>query len=213
MTSLTPGMWFCFEEFEGVCALANNCRGMSAREKLLALRGRCRGSRVKTYTNAYRAAWKSGEVLCDPQAVYDRIQNKHLMFDESREEREVRVDGEHAALTKGKLTGHQFEPLFEASIADLEAVGLCQTPRELCLSYLRKMPPYLEKAKRNDKRLWLGDPKDGGLRGPQTWVRAEGGGTPGRFPLCVLGHPFAERGPGGRAGRGSEGDQESQGRR
>ena len=158
-----------YEEFEDVCALANNCRGMSAREKLLALRGRCRGSRMKTYTNAYRAAWKSGEVLSDPQAVYDRIKNKHLMFGESREEREVRVDGEHASLAKGKLTGHQFEPLFEASIADLEAVGLGKTPRELYLSYLRKMPPYLQKEIRNDKRLWPGDPKDGGLRGPQTW--------------------------------------------
>ena len=31
------------------------------------------------------------------------------------------------------------------------------------------MPPYLQKEIRNDKRLWLGDPKDGGLRGPQTW--------------------------------------------
>ena len=158
-----------YEEFEDVCALANNCRGMSAREKLLALRGRCCGSRMKTYTNAYRAAWKSGEVLSDPQAVYDRIKNKHLMFGESREEREVRVDGEHASLAKGKLTGHQFEPLFEASIADLEAVGLGKTPRELYLSYLRKMPPYLQKEIRNDKRLWPGDPKDGGLRGPQTW--------------------------------------------
>ena len=158
-----------YEEFEDVCALANNCRGMSAREKLLALRGRCRGSRMKTYTNAYRAVWKSGEVLSDPQAVYDRIKNKHLMFGESREEREVRVDGEHASLAKGKLTGHQFEPLFEASIADLEAVGLGKTPRELYLSYLRKMPPYLQKEIRNDKRLWPGDPKDGGLRGPQTW--------------------------------------------
>ena len=39
-----------YEEFE---ALANNCRGLSAREKLLALRGRCRGSRIKTHTNAF----------------------------------------------------------------------------------------------------------------------------------------------------------------
>ena len=45
-----------YEEFEDVCALANNCRGMSARKKLLALRARCKGSRAKTYTNAYRAA-------------------------------------------------------------------------------------------------------------------------------------------------------------
>ena len=123
-----------YEEFEDVCALANNCKGMSARERLLALRGRCRGSRLKTYTNAYGAAWKSGEVLTDPEAVYARIKAKHLVFGESREEREVRVDGEHASLAKGRLTGHQFEPLFEASIAELEAVGLGKTPRELYLS-------------------------------------------------------------------------------
>ena len=106
----------------------NNCKGMSARERLLALRGRCRGSRLKTYTNAYRAAWKSGEVLNDPEAVYARIKAKHLVFGESREEREVRVDGEHASLAKGRLTGHQFEPLFELSIAELEAVGLGKAP-------------------------------------------------------------------------------------
>jgi len=51
-----------YEEFEDVCALANNCKGMSYREQLLALRARCRGSRLKTYQNIYRAAWKSGEV-------------------------------------------------------------------------------------------------------------------------------------------------------
>ena len=93
-----------------------------------ALRARCKGSRAKTYTNAYRAAWKTGEVVDDPEAVYLRIKNKHLMFGESREEREVRIDGEHQALVKGRLSGHQFEPLFEASVADLESVGLGKTP-------------------------------------------------------------------------------------
>ena len=104
-------------------------------------------------------AWKSGEVLNDPEAVYARIKAKHLVFGESREEREVRVDGEHASLAKGRLTGHQFEPLFEASIAELEAVGLGKTPRELYLSYLRK---------RADKRLWPAD-ETPVLRAPRTW--------------------------------------------
>ena len=81
-----------YEEFEDVCALANNCKGMSFREQLLALCGRCRGSRLKTYNNVYRAAWKSGEVLSDPKAVYDRIKSRHVVFGESREEKEVRVD-------------------------------------------------------------------------------------------------------------------------
>ncbi|OLP83939.1 hypothetical protein AK812_SmicGene35243 [Symbiodinium microadriaticum] len=140
-----------YEEFEDVCALANNCRGMSAREKLLALRARCKGSRAKTYTNAYRAAWKTGEVVDDP------------------EEREVRIDGEHQALVKGRLSGHQFEPLFEASVADLESVGLGKTARELYLSYLRKMPPHLQKEIRQDKRIWPGDAKEVGLRSPAMW--------------------------------------------
>ena len=131
-----------YEEFEDACALASNCKGMSFREQLLALHGRCRGSRLKTYTNIYIAAWKSGEVLRDPKAVHDRIKSRHLVFGESRNEKEIRVDSEHALLMKGKLSGHQFEPLFEASIAELESVGLGKTPRELYLSY------------RSDKRLW-----------------------------------------------------------
>ena len=101
---------FC-EDFEDVCALANNCKGMSFREQLLALRGRCRGSRLKTYTSVYRAAWKSGEALSDPKAVCDRIKSCHLVFGESRGEKEIRVDSEHALLMKSKLSGHQFEPL------------------------------------------------------------------------------------------------------
>ncbi|CAK9039750.1 unnamed protein product [Durusdinium trenchii] len=158
-----------YEEFEDVCALANSCRGMNAREKLLALRARCRGSRLKTYQNLYRSAWKSGEVLEDPEAVYERIKSKHLMFSESREEREIRVDAEHVALMKGKLTGHQFEPLFEASVAELEAVGLGKTQRELFLSYLRKVGTSLQREIRSDKRLWGHEDK---LRGPQTWEEA-----------------------------------------
>ena len=85
------------------------------------------------------------------------------MFGESREEREVRT------LVKGRLSGHQFEPLFEASVADLESVGLGKTPRELYLSYLRKMPPHLQKEIRQDKRIWPGDSKEVGLRSPATW--------------------------------------------
>ena len=63
---------------------------------------------------------RAGNVEADPASVYERIKSKHLLFSESVEEREIRVDSEHAALLKGKLTGHQFEPLFERSIADLE---------------------------------------------------------------------------------------------
>ena len=151
-----------YEEFEDVCALANNCKGMS-------FRARCRGSRLKAFTNIYRSAWKSGEILDDPESVYRRIKNKHLVFAESREEKEVRIDAEHAALAKGRLSACQFEPLFESSISELESVGLGKTTRELYLSYLRKMPAHLQKEIRGDKRLWG---VESTLRGPQTWEEA-----------------------------------------
>ena len=54
-------------------------------------------------------------------------------------------------------------------MADLESVGLGKTPRELYLSYLRKMPPHLQKEIRQDKRIWPGDAKEVGLRSPATW--------------------------------------------
>ena len=158
-----------YEEFEDCCSLANNCKGMSYREQLIALRARCRGSRLKTYTNIYRAAWRSGEILTNPESVYTRIKEKHLIFAESKEEKEVRVDNEHVLLSKGRLSAHQFEPLFEASISELKSVGLGKTQRELYLSYLRKMPPYLQKEIRSDKRLWKGEAT---LRGPATWEEA-----------------------------------------
>ena len=101
--------------------------------------------------------------------MYKRIKAKHLMFSESPEEREIRVDAEHVALAKGKMTGHQFEPLFEASVTELETVGLGKSKRELYLSYLRKMPAHLQKEIRSDKRLWAGETQ---LRGPQTWEEA-----------------------------------------
>ena len=142
---------------------------MSFREQLLALRARCRGSRLKAFTNIYRSAWKSGEILDDPESVYRRIKSKHLVFAESREEKEVRIDAEHAALAKGRLSACQFEPLFESSISELESVGLGKTPRELYLSYLRKMPAHLQKEIRGDKRLWG---MESTLHGPQTWEEA-----------------------------------------
>ena len=105
----------------------------------------------------------------DPASVYERIKSKHLLFSESVEEREIRVDSEHAALLKGKVTGHQFEPLFERSIAELEEIGLGKTPRGLFLSYLRKVGPVFHKEIRKDKRIW---PKETELRAPRSWEEA-----------------------------------------
>ena len=136
---------------------------------LIALWSRCKGSRLKTFQNIYRQEIRAGNVETNPESVYERIKSKHLLFSESVEEREIRVDSERAALLKGKLTGHQFEPLFERSIAELEEIGLRKTPRELFLSDLRKVGPHLQKEIRKDKRIW---PKETELRAPRSWEEA-----------------------------------------
>ena len=48
-----------YEHFEDNCGLANSCKGMNYREMLLALRSRCRGSRLKTFTNLYKSAYRA----------------------------------------------------------------------------------------------------------------------------------------------------------
>ena len=123
-------------------------------------------ARRRTLTPTGLPNWKSGEVISDPEAVCNRIKNKHWMFGESREEREVRVDGEHQTLMKGKLTGHQFQPLFEASKADLEAVGLGK-----CTSRIsgRCRRIFRRRFARTSACGPETDGKDVGLRSPATW--------------------------------------------
>ena len=158
-----------YENFEDNCDLANDCDGMNFREKLVALRGRCRGTRLKSYQNIYRREWRAGTITEDAQSVYEMIKAKHLMFSESQAEKEIRIDHEFAALTKGKYSGHQFEPLFEEAITELESVGLGKSVKELFLSYLRKIGPNLSKLVRKERRIWLGEDT---LRAPISWEEA-----------------------------------------
>jgi hypothetical protein len=128
-----------YDEFENVCSYANDCGGMNYKEMLLALRPRCQGARLKTFENIMKREHRRGTTESDPKSVYLAIKSKHLMFAESAAEKEIRVDAEWAALTKGKDSANQFEPKFEAAIMALEEVGLAKNPRELYLSFMRKM--------------------------------------------------------------------------
>jgi len=157
-----------YDNFEDNCSVANNCKGMSYREKLIALKAKCRGSRLKSYDNIYKREFKKGTVATDPEKVYQMIKEKHLQFSETPQEKEIRVDSEFAALQKGKLSASQFEPMFESAITDLEAVGLGKNPRELYLSYMRKIGGLM-KVVRADRRIWKGDTE---LRSPRTWEEA-----------------------------------------
>ena len=158
-----------YEHFEDNCQLANDCRGMSFREMLVALRPRCKGARLKTFQIIYKREWKAGVVQSDPEAVYNMIKKKHLMFAETVAEKEIRIHAEWTALRKGKLTGQQFEPLFESAITDLESVGLGKSVRELYLQYMQKINSELQLAVRTDRRIWPGETI---IREPETWEEA-----------------------------------------
>jgi hypothetical protein len=118
-----------YDSFEDNCAMANDCDGMNHREMFIALRAWCRGTRLKSYQNIYQQEWRAGTILADAEKVYTLTKEKHLMFAETEAEKEIRVDNEFAILTKGENSGHQFEPLFECAITELEAVGLGKSRR------------------------------------------------------------------------------------
>ena len=105
----------------------------------------------------------------DPAAVYQMIKSKHLLFTETPDEKEIRVNREFNALMKGKMMGHQFEPAFDAVIANLEEVGLGKSRRELYLAYVEKIGPKLAQVVRRDRRLWK---EESHLRGPEIWEEA-----------------------------------------
>ena len=158
-----------YEQFEEVCGMANDCNGMGPQDMLLALRHLCMGSRLKTFTNIYKREARAGTVKTDPAAVYQMIKAKHLLFTETPDEKEIRVNKEFNGLMKGKMLGHQFEPVFDAAIANLEEVGLGKSKRELYLAYVEKIGPKLAQVVRRDRRLWEDETR---LRGPETWEEA-----------------------------------------
>ena len=85
--------------------------------------------------------------------MYQEIKAKHLMFAETREEREIRVLEEGDRLDKGRLTAYQFETLWEEHLNERAEVGLGCTAREYLLQYYRKIGPVLAKEVRKDKRF------------------------------------------------------------
>ena len=77
-----------------------------------------------------------------------------MRFVESNMEKQMRVLNEWEGLTKGKLSALQFEPQWEESLAELEAIGLARNERELCLNYLTKIGPALASDVQRDMRAW-----------------------------------------------------------
>ncbi len=163
-----------YQTFESTVQLANDGEGMSDLEMLTTLKACLKEHRLKSYELIYKRAHAAGTLKDNPGKVYQEIKTKHLLFAETREEREIRVLEEGDRLEKGKLTAYQFETLWEEHLSERAEVGLGCTAREYLLQYYRKIGPTLAKEVRKDKRFRPDGSGSGKevFRGVATWEEA-----------------------------------------
>jgi hypothetical protein len=132
-----------YDSFESTVQLANDGEGMNALELLTTLRACLKEHRLKSYELIYKKHQAAGTLKADPEKVYSEIKNKHLLFAETREEREIRVLEEGDRLDKGRLSAFQFETLWEEHLNERAEVGLrgsicCSTTVKLDLLWPKK---------------------------------------------------------------------------
>ena len=80
-----------YDTFEATIGLANDGEGMTDMEKLTTLKACLKQHRLKTYELVYRRHLTSGLVRDNPGEVYRQIRDKHLLFSETAEEKEIRI--------------------------------------------------------------------------------------------------------------------------
>ena len=153
-------------------ALANDGEGMSDMETLVTLKACLRQQRLKSYELIYKRHLNDGLLKRDPGAVYSAVKQKHLLFAETREEKELRVLDDWERFHKGRLSAHQWEVLWEEKLGEREAVGLGMTARENLIQYLRKIGDQLSREVRKDKRYREGATGAREFRGVATWEEA-----------------------------------------
>ena len=141
-----------YEQFEATIALANDGEGMTDMEALVTLKACLRQHRLKSYELIYKRHLNDGTLREDPGAVYKAVKQKHLLFAETREEKELRVLDEWERLQKGRLSAYEWEVLWEERLGEREQVGLGMTARENLIQYLRKIGDHLSREARKDKR-------------------------------------------------------------
>jgi hypothetical protein len=161
-----------FERFDETCALANDGAGMADAERLKVLLSCLRGSREKVYRVIHKRCRASGLLASNPEEVFSLIKERLMRFVETPMEKPMRVLQEWEALTKGRSSALQFEPLWDEALAELESVGLGRSARELLLAYLQKVGPQHAADIQKDQRPWPDG--EGGMvnRRVATWEEA-----------------------------------------
>ena len=162
-----------YERLEEIFGLANNGQGMSAPEKLVAMKGCLHGSRRAIYENIFKKCKGSDGLIEDADAVYKLIKLRLLRFCETAMGKQLRIRRDWDSLSKGRnMNALQFEAKWEELLADLEECGLGKTELDKFLAYVEKMGPQVGEEIRKDRRPRLDG--TGGLttRAPKSWEEA-----------------------------------------
>ena len=128
-----------FDEYENICGLANDCRGLGPQEMLLALKASLRGSRLDTYNNMRQICQEDGTLTTDPGGVYAAIKAKLLRFCRTFEEKQTLALTEWGSLFKGALNSLEFETRWDRATRKLQKYGLTRSAEELKITYLCKI--------------------------------------------------------------------------
>jgi hypothetical protein len=161
-----------YEEFESVCGLANDMRGLAPMERLLALKSSLRGSRSETYENVKKSCTENGTFTKDPEGVYDIIKGKLLRFRKTYEEKQTLALSEWNNLYKGALTALEFETRWERVIRKLARFGLERGTQELLLGYYCKIAKQSAKEIKKDRRVYANADGTETVRQCATWEEA-----------------------------------------
>ena len=143
-----------YDEYEGVCQLANDMRGLLPLERLLCLRNCLRGSRLETYDHVKKLTQEDGTFQTEPDAVYNTIKGKLLRFRRSYEEKQTIALQEWNCLVKGNVGAIEFEGRWERSIRKLANFGLERSQQELMLAYYGKINEQTAREIKKDRRTY-----------------------------------------------------------
>jgi hypothetical protein len=164
-----------YDKLEEIFGLANNGKGMSSKEMLVALKSCLVGSRRGIYDNIVKAKGTRGTVLSEElsKEIYDDVKERLMKFTETIMERQLRVRREWDALTKTRqMSALQFEAGWERILAELEESGLGKTEREKFLAYIEKLGSHLGEEIRKDRRPRPDGAGGTTTRDARTWEEA-----------------------------------------
>ena len=108
--------------------LANDGCGVPDREKLRMLMPSLRGSRLKIYKNLIKF-YRKDLLKENPGKVYDIIKTRLMEFQETIPEKRSRYLYEFSVMSKGQLTAHQWQPVFEEGLTNLASVGMSRNEK------------------------------------------------------------------------------------